>query len=46
VVSLPGDLLRHEFIMNLRRVSEATIVDIVDNVFLPLATDPRRTPPG
>jgi AcrR family transcriptional regulator len=41
VVSLPGDLLRHEFIMNLSRVPEETIVDIVDTVFLPLATRPR-----
>lgn len=38
VVSLPGDLLRHEFIMNLSRVSDEIIVDIVDTVFLPLAT--------
>jgi AcrR family transcriptional regulator len=41
VVSLPGDLLRHEFIMNLSRVPDETIVDIVDTVFLPLATGPR-----
>jgi len=37
VVALPVDLLRHEFIMNLSRVPEETIVDIVDTVFLPLA---------
>jgi AcrR family transcriptional regulator len=42
VVSLPSDLLRHEVMMNLCRVPEATIVDIVDTVFLPLATQ-RRT---
>jgi AcrR family transcriptional regulator len=42
VVSLPSDLLRHEVIMNLSRVPEETIVDIVDIVFLPLATQ-RRT---
>ena len=41
VVALPVDLLRHEFIMNLSRVPEETIVDIVDTVFLPLATQPR-----
>ncbi len=41
VVSLPGDLLRHEFIMNLSRVPEETIVDIVDTVFLPLAMGSR-----
>ena len=46
VVSLPGDLLRHEFIMNLSRVPEETIVDIVDTVFLPLATNPRGAPAG
>ena len=46
VASLPGDLLRHEVFMNLSRLPDETIVDIVDNVFLPLATDPRRTPPG
>lgn len=38
VVNLPFDLLRHELIMNLGRVSEETIVDIVDSVFMPLAT--------
>lgn len=40
IVSLPFDLFRHELIMNLGRVSEETIVDIVDTVFLPLATGP------
>jgi len=42
IVTLPADLLRHELIMNLRRVPDETIVSIVDTVFLPLATDPRR----
>jgi AcrR family transcriptional regulator len=42
IVTLPSDLLRHELIMNLSRVPEETIVGIVDTVFLPLATDPRR----
>jgi AcrR family transcriptional regulator len=46
VVSLPGDLLRHEFIMNLSRVPDETIVDIVDTVFLPLATGLGRPVPG
>jgi len=46
VVSLPGDLLRHEFIMNLSRVPDETIVDIVDAVFLPLATGLGRSVPG
>jgi len=42
VMGVPIDLLRHEFLMNLRRVPDGTLVDIVDSVFLPLATDPRR----
>jgi AcrR family transcriptional regulator len=46
VVTLPVDLLRHEAIMNLSRVPEETIVDIVDTVFLPLASAPRRKPHG
>ena len=46
VVAVPIDLLRHDFLMNLRRVPDATIVDIVDTVFLPLATDPRRAALG
>lgn len=32
------DLYRHEALMTLRPVPDATIVDIVDSVFLPLAT--------
>jgi AcrR family transcriptional regulator len=44
VVSLPGDLLRHEVMMNLSRVPDETIVDIVDTVFLPLAMQtPKKT---
>jgi AcrR family transcriptional regulator len=46
VVSLPGDLLRHEFIMTLSRVPEETIIDIVDTVFLPLATQRRGEASG
>ena len=46
VVSLPGDLLRHEVIMSLGRVPDETIVDIVDTVFLPLAMDARSTARG
>lgn len=42
IAMLPSSLLRHELIMNLSRVPDETIVDIVDTVFLPLATDPRR----
>lgn len=44
IMTLPTSLLRHEFIMNLSRVPDETIVDIVDTVFMPLATDPRRRP--
>jgi AcrR family transcriptional regulator len=46
VLTLPGDLLRHELVMTLSRVPDETIVDIVDTVFLPLATQPRRKAPG
>lgn len=42
VITVPSNLLRHEFIMNLSPVPDETIVDIVDSVFMPLATDPRR----
>ncbi len=41
VTALPVDLLRHELIMNLSRVPERTIIEIVDTVFLPLATQSR-----
>lgn len=41
VMTLPIDLLRHDLIMNLKRVPDEVIVDIVDNAFLPLATLPR-----
>ncbi len=44
VITVATDLLRHEFIMNLSPVPDETIVDIVDTVFMPLATDPRRRP--
>jgi len=45
VLALPFDLFRHELVMNLGRASDETIVDIVDTVFLPLATA-RREQPG
>lgn len=38
VAALPFDLFRHEMIMNLGRVPDQTIIDIVDTVFLPLTT--------
>jgi AcrR family transcriptional regulator len=46
VVALPIDLFRHEVLMTLGRVPDEVIVDIVDSVFLPLATDPRRAVPA
>ncbi len=46
VVTLPMDLLRHELLMTLQPASDAAIVEIVDTVFLPLATDPRRRGTG
>jgi AcrR family transcriptional regulator len=45
VMALPYDLVRGELIMNLARVPDKTIVDIVDTVFLPLATQPRSAVP-
>ena len=36
IVALPGDLLRHELLMNLRPATPETITEIVDEVFLPL----------
>jgi len=44
VLALPFDLFRHELVMNLGRASEETIADIVDTVFLPLATARRERP--
>ena len=37
-VTLPVDLLRHEALMTLSAVPQATIVEIVDDIFLPLLT--------
>jgi AcrR family transcriptional regulator len=39
IVSLPIDLLRHELFMTMTAATPETIADIVDNVFLPLATN-------
>jgi AcrR family transcriptional regulator len=36
IANLPSDLLRHEMLMSLGPVSDATIVEIVDDIFLPL----------
>lgn len=38
IVSVPVDLLRHELLMTMTAVSDDTIAEIVDDVFLPLAT--------
>jgi AcrR family transcriptional regulator len=40
VASLPVDLLRHELLVGGRSVTDATIVEIVDDVFLPLVQRP------
>lgn len=39
IVALPADLLRHELFMTMTTVSPEAIIEIVDGVFLPLATD-------
>jgi hypothetical protein len=36
IANLPTDLMRHELMMTLQPIGEATLVDIVDNIFLPL----------
>jgi AcrR family transcriptional regulator len=45
IANLPTDLMRHELLMTLQPVPEATLVDIIDNIFLPLVT-PRPGRPG
>lgn len=42
VRDLPFDLLRHEILMTLRPADEQTILEIVDDIFLPLAAVPER----
>jgi AcrR family transcriptional regulator len=39
ILVLPADLLRHELFMTMTAASPQTIVEIVDDVFLPLATN-------
>lgn len=39
IVELPADLLRHELLMTMTAASPHTILEIVDDVFLPLATN-------
>jgi AcrR family transcriptional regulator len=42
IASVPFDLMRHELMMTLQPLSDETITEIVDEVFLPLV---RPTPP-
>jgi hypothetical protein len=44
VAGLPTMALRHEMLMTLRPADEATLVAIVDDLFLPLATATRTVP--
>ena len=39
IVALPADLLRHELLMTMTAASPQTILEIVDDVFLPLASN-------
>lgn len=39
IIALPADLVRHELFMTMTAASPQTIVEIVDDVFLPLATN-------
>jgi hypothetical protein len=43
IVAQPADLLRHELFMTMRAATPETIVEIVDDVFLPLATNFGKT---
>ncbi|HEY0533819.1 MAG TPA: TetR/AcrR family transcriptional regulator [Actinoplanes sp.] len=38
IAGLPGDLIRHDLLTNLQPPSEKTIIEIVDDIFLPLVT--------
>jgi AcrR family transcriptional regulator len=38
IVALPSDLVRHELFMTMTAVKPETLVEIVDEIFLPLAT--------
>jgi AcrR family transcriptional regulator len=39
IVALPADLIRHELFMTMTAASPQTIAEVVDDVFLPLATN-------
>jgi AcrR family transcriptional regulator len=45
IASLPLDLVRHDLIMNRSSVPEATLIEIVDDLFLPLLCAKLRTEP-
>ncbi|WP_308218521.1 TetR-like C-terminal domain-containing protein, partial [Streptomyces hygroscopicus] len=46
VVNLPFDLLRHDMLTTMRAVPDASIVEIVDEVWLPLLAAPGTLPGG
>ena len=46
VASLPGDLLRHQFLITGRSVSDDFLSEIVDEIFLPLVAAPSLGVPG
>jgi hypothetical protein len=39
ILTLPVDLLRHELFMTMTAATPETLVEIVSEIFLPLATD-------
>lgn len=39
IVALPSDLVRHELFMTMTSVAPETLIEIVDEIFLPLATN-------
>ena len=39
IVALPSDLVRHELFTPMTAASQETLVEIVDEIFLPLATN-------
>ena len=45
IASLPLDLVRHDMIMNRASVPDATLIEIVDHLFLPLVRQPQVARP-
>jgi len=39
IVSLPSDLVRNELFMTMTAATKETLIEIVDEIFLPLATN-------